>query len=117
MSLCPWGRRQFGRLFSIAPVFLLQLLLSTGAASAELKTPVWAKDAEGNFLTEIPRTELRAWLEDEAVEIKALHAPAGNLILLIVLDVVDDLTRIDDARGALVEVLSDFGPGYCHGAL
>ena len=110
MSLGLGVQRKAGRLLPVALVFLLHLLPATGAAQAELKTPVWAKDAQGNFLTDIPRADLRAWLEDEPVEIKALHAPAGNLILLIVMDVVGDLTRIDAAREALVEVLNGFGP-------
>ncbi len=117
MSLGPWVRREAGRLVPATLIFLLHLFLSTGAAQAELKIPVWAKDAEGNFLTEIPQAELRAWLEDEAVEIKSLHAPAGNLILLIVMDVVDDLIRIDAAREALVEALNGFGPREFAGLL
>ena len=117
MSLGLGVQRKAGRLLPVALVFLLHLLPATGAAQAELKTPVWAKDAQGNFLTDIPRADLRAWLEDEPVEIKALHAPAGNLILLIVMDVVGDLTRIDAAREALVEALNGFGPREFAGLL
>ena len=78
MSLGPWGRRQAGQILPVTLLLLLQFLLAIGAAQAELKTPVWAKDAEGNFLTEISKAGLHAWLEDEAVEIKALQTPASN---------------------------------------
>ena len=110
-------RREAGRLVSTIVVLLLPIVLTAGAAQAELKAPLWAKDAEGNFLTVIPPTKLRAWLDDKRVEIKALQAPAGNLILLIVMDVVGDLIRIGAAREALVEALRGFGPREFAGLL
>ena len=108
MSRSTW-KQSYRRLLLEPLAFLLLTSLVPNAATAELKTPVWAKGSDGSFLARIPAANLRAWVEDEPVEIKALQAPAENLILLIVMDVVGDLTRIDAAREALVEALLDFG--------
>jgi hypothetical protein len=82
-----------------------------------MKAPLWVQAGDEQLTTLVPPEKIRAWFEDEQVEVRTVHPANGNLVLLIVLDVVGDLTRIDAARAGLVELLSDFGPREFTGIL
>jgi hypothetical protein len=87
----------------------ISLLLVCGAPG-EMKVPLWVQAGDAQLTTLVPPEKIHAWFEDTQVVVRTVHPANGNLVLLIVLDVVGDLTRIDAVRAGLVELLADFGP-------
>jgi len=87
------------------------------SAQAELKAPLWVDAGDAQLTVLVPPEKIRAWFEDEPVEVRTVHPADGNLVLLVVLDVVGDLTRVDAVREGLVEALADFGPREFTGIL
>ena len=109
-----------GGLAACLPRYLLAALIGcflAPRAQAELKTSLWVRTADERLSVLIPPEKIRAWFEDEPVEVRTVHPADGSLVLLVVLDVVGDLTRIDAVREGLVEALADFGPREFAGIL
>ena len=95
------------------PLSLAVLLLSLlGAAaprsSAELKTPVWIQDASGGSASITDTEKFHAWIGGKPARVQSVHPPDGNLILLVVMDVVNDMVRVDAARTALIQAFEKF---------
>lgn len=95
------------------PLSLAVLLLSLlGAAAprsrAELKTPVWIQDASGGSASITDTEKFHAWIGGEPARVQSVHSPDGNLILLVVMDVVNDMVRVDAARTALIQAFEKF---------
>lgn len=86
-------------------------------AQAEMKAPLWVQAGDAQLTTLVPPEKIHAWFEDKQVAVRTVHPANGNLVLLIVLDVVGDLTRIDAVRESLLELLADFGPREFAGIL
>lgn len=76
---------------------------------AEIKVPFWVKDGSGAYLPDAPADRFRVWLEGQPVPVQSVQTPKENLILLVVMDAVGDLSRIDAARNALVQALERMG--------
>lgn len=83
----------------------------------DLKAPLWVEADNEHLATLVPPDRIQAWLGDDPAQVRAVHPADGNLILLIVMDVVGDLIRVDAARQGLVEILNRFGPREFAGVL
>lgn len=90
---------------------------SEAPAKSSLKIPVWVEQEDGTFWEEGKRQSFKVFLEDKEVAIKSFQHPKSGTILLVVFDTVADLTRVDEARGALQDALKDLGDQYWIGLL
>ncbi len=93
-----------------AMAVLLGWLLLCAPAGAEIKVAAWAPDSAGGYRTDIPLGSFQAWLDDQPAQVRSVESPGGDLILLVVMDVVGDLIRIDAARQSLVRGIDNLGP-------
>ena len=62
---------------------------------------MWAQGADGRALERVEAGDLKAWINDDPVEVRSLERPGDPLILLVVLDTVGDLNSIDAARATI----------------
>lgn len=90
---------------------------TSAPTKATLKIPFWVEKDEGVFWEEGKRQSFKVFLEDKEVAIKSFQNPKSGSILLIVFDTVTDLSRVDEARGALQEALKDLNDLYWIGLL
>ncbi len=88
----------FGLLSSLSP-----------APGAELRAPAWVSDASGRPLTNLDVDAFSADLNGAPAPIKKVLGPGDPLILLLVLDMVGDLNRIDVARAAVASHIESMG--------
>jgi von Willebrand factor type A domain len=70
---------------------------------------VCAVDPAGGYRGDLKPGGFKVRLGDRPAAVTSVIAPKGDLLLLIVMDVIGDLGRIDTARQALVEQLEEFG--------
>ncbi len=105
------------RILSLALLGILIGFQGAPPARGDMKAPLWVQPDNGQFVTLVPLEKIQAWLGDEQVQVQAVHPADGNLILLVVMDVVGDLQRVDAVREGLVEILSTFGPREFAGIL
>lgn len=82
-----------------------------------IKLPLWVEQEEGEFWEEGKRQSFKVFLEDKEVAVKGVQNPKSGTILLVVFDTVADLTRVDEARSALQDVIKDFSDQYWIGLL
>lgn len=90
-------------------VFALFSLASPPAEPADLRAPAWVQDASGRPLENLDSESFSATLNDAKAPVKKVLGPGDPLILLLVLDMVGDLNRIDVAREAIVQHLESMG--------
>ena len=84
-------------------------LLVVVALTAELRVPFWAYGPDGNPRMRVPANNVQAWVDEEAARVKDVKRPGDPLVLLLVMDAVGDLNRIDAAREALGEHVKSMG--------
>jgi hypothetical protein len=98
----------------IRPVAIAALVLAFSGAAypgnpevrrTRLRVPVWCP-AE----TALTATGLTAKVDGSDVKVLRVRGPADDLVLLLVLDLTGDLTRIQLAREALLDELKEFPP-------
>jgi hypothetical protein len=94
---------------ALAALLLIGFAPAWGAGRT-IKIPAWVSDPSGKLLLEAPPTGFEAWLDAEPAPIRNVQTPDGNLVLLLVTDVVGDLIRIEAARKAIVDSFGGFGP-------
>lgn len=105
------------RILSLALLGVLVGWQVVSPARGGIKAPLWVQPEDSRFVTLVPLDKIQAWLGDEQAQVQAVHPADGNLILLVVMDVVGDLTRVDAVREGLVEILEAFGPREFAGIL
>lgn len=96
--------------------FLLtaSLLFSAAAKPARrtsIRVACWAQDAN------VDPAKLTAKVDGDASKITLIHPPSEDLMLLIVFDVVGDLSRVDPARDTLLAALEKAPPSLHVGLL
>jgi hypothetical protein len=102
---------------SLRILFALSLIVSLAAPAAhasggqlqEIKVAVSAVDPAGGYREDLTTGGFKVQLGDEPAAVTSVVAPQGDLILLVVMDVIGDLGRIDTARQALVQQLEELG--------
>lgn len=114
-------------------VFELLLLLSflfmaTGRAFAQkekadaapkglVKIPVWVEEGGNGFWIGGNRQAFKVFVEEKEAQIKSFQNPRSSSVVLVVFDTVADLSRVDQARGALTEAIKQLGENYWLGLL
>ncbi len=94
------------RLFAI--LVLLSLSLPS-ASAADLRATAWVDDSSGRPLESLEAGDFTAELNETPTPVKALLGPGDPLVLLLVLDMVGDLNRIDVAREAISNHIENMG--------
>ncbi|MCB9385076.1 MAG: hypothetical protein H6509_10700 [Bryobacterales bacterium] len=70
-----------------------------------------ADSAEGAPLLRLGKDDLQVTIDSEPAAVADLEDPSSPIIIVVVLDLVDDLNRIDAARSKLAEMASAMGKG------
>ncbi len=70
---------------------------------------VSALDAAGGYRGDLKPGGFKVRLGDRPAAVTSVVAPKGDLVLLVVMDVIGDLGRIDTARQALVDQIDGLG--------
>lgn len=81
-----------------------------------LKIPVRAESGEG-YLADAQREDFRCFLNDQEAGVRSFYGPESSTIYLIVFDTVVELSRVDQARLALIEKLKELPSNYWVGIL
>ena len=84
----------------------LFLLLSAVVPSAaeQIGLPLWILDKDDNYVEGHSAEQLVVSVDGSEVGIRGLKGPGDNLVFMVVLDVVNDLQRVNAAREALMKV-------------
>lgn len=80
-------------------------------AAPALRVAVWPEPNE-ELHEPLNAEQVHAWLEGRPVEVTSVRGPGEPLVLLVVLDWIGDLNRIDRAREVLRERFSRIGPSW-----
>ena len=80
-------------------VIIFLLVAATG--TSELRVPLWVADSSGADKANLKAEQIHAWINGDEVAVKGLKDPSEPLILMLVMDTVGDLSRIDAARSAI----------------
>ncbi len=94
------------RLFAV--LGLLSLVVPS-ASAVDLRAAAWVNDPSGRPLENLEASDFTAELNDAAAPVVAALGPGDPLVLLLVLDMVGDLNRIDVAREALSNHIENMG--------
>lgn len=81
--------------------------LASGGEFHEIKLSVSAAGPGGGYLEDLKPAGFRVRLGGQPAVVSSVVAPKGDLVLLLVMDLIGDLGRIDTARQALVEQLDE----------
>ena len=92
-------------------------LLFAVVARAEVIVPAWLTGAETDSPAHLTRDQLEAWVDGQPAAVLDVRQPGGPLVLLLVMDTVSNLNRVDAARGALRERLQSMPPDWRVGLL
>jgi von Willebrand factor type A domain len=84
--------------------------LASGGQVQEVKVAVTAPDPAGGYRADLKPGDFKVRLGDQPAAVTSVVSPQGDLVLLVVMDVIGDLGRIDTARQALVEQMEGLGP-------
>ena len=87
---------------------------------AGIRFPVWIEDAGDEdvaTVSRLTRDDLRVKLDGKKARVRSLIPPGGDLILLLVMDLVDELSRVDAAREALIQAVNELSPSEYVGVL
>lgn len=96
------------------------LLLASAAAAASPRPPASPRGRRRRiaaWLASGSAEGLQATVEGRSAPIERILSPQDNLLLLIVLDMVDDIARIDAARQAAASAIEQFPPNVWTGVL
>ena len=94
---------------NVLRLVIAQLLAAVSVLGADLRIPAWVQQSGAPPATAVQAEELRAAINDVEAPVTASYGPSDPLILLVVLDMVGDLNRIDAARGALASYIQAMG--------
>lgn len=94
---------------ALAVSFAASAALPSGGDLREIKVAVSAVNPAGGFRDDLKPAAFEVHLGGEPAAVTSVVAPEGDLVLLVVMDVIGDLGRIDMARQALVDQLEEFG--------
>lgn len=75
--------------------------LAANIGSSELRIPLWLSPESGGSAARLDVTQLRAWVDGQKSQVLELQQPGEPLIVILVMDTVGDLSRIDAARSAI----------------
>ncbi len=89
-------------------ILACSVLLAPPAATEIVKTPVWSEASPHAF---------EVLIDGEPVPVQSVQTPDDELVLLLVMDVVKRVDRVDAAREAIVRKLTELGPKYYAGVL
>lgn len=81
-------------------------------AKTLIKIPITVEAEDGAFWNEGKRQSFKIFLDETEAPIKNFQAPQSSTILFVVFDTVADITRVDEARSALQESLSNLNEQY-----
>ena len=86
----------------------LLLLLSAVAPSAaeQIGLPLWILDEDDNYIEDHSAGQLVISVNGSEAAIRGHKGPGDNLVFMVVLDVVNDLQRVNAAREALMKVFA-----------
>jgi len=84
-------------------------LAAPSAPATDLRAAVWVDDASGRPLENLEAGDFAAELNNAAAPVESALGPGDPLVLLLVLDMVGDLNRIDVARGAIASHIENMG--------
>ena len=90
-------------------IFGLFSLTVAPTPAAELRVAAWVKDTAGRPLEKLDADDFSAELNGEAAAVKEALGPDDPLILILVLDMVGDLNRIDVARETVSKHIESMG--------
>ena len=76
---------------------LVLLGLAANIGSSELRIPLWLAPESGGSAAQLDATQLRAWVDGQKSPVLELQQPGEPLIVILVMDTVGDLSRIDAA--------------------
>jgi Mg-chelatase subunit ChlD len=93
----------------LAGKLALLALLASATLSAQIRIPVWASGPDGRPRTKLAASDLSAWVQDRKVTVMDVRRPGDPLVLLLVMDTVGDLNRIDAARRVPAEHIGSMG--------
>jgi hypothetical protein len=79
----------------------------SGGQLQEIKVVVSAAGPDGGYRQDLKPGGFEVRLGEEPAAVTSVVAPKGDLVLLIVMDVIGDLGRIDTLRQALVQQLDE----------
>jgi len=96
------------RICRSAIIFLL--VAATGAS--ELRVPLWVADSSGASNGDLKAEQIQAWINGDKVAVADLQNPSEPLILMLVMDTVGDLSRIDAARSAIARHVESMNPQW-----
>lgn len=83
--------------------------LSSGGDLREIKVAVSAVNPSGGYRDDLKPAGFEVHLGGQPAAVTSVVAPEGDLVLLVVMDVIGDLGRIDTARQALVNEIEKLG--------
>jgi Mg-chelatase subunit ChlD len=83
------------------------LLLVAATGASELRVPLWVADQ-----AELKAEQIEAWINGDRVAVEGLQSPSEPLILMLVMDTVGDLSRIDAARSAIARYVESMDPQW-----
>ncbi|MBI1357937.1 MAG: hypothetical protein GC160_26670 [Acidobacteria bacterium] len=83
-------------------------LAAAGAVAADLRVAAWLTDAD-SAAAKLEAADFQATVNAADVPVQAALGPGDPLIVIVVLDMVGDLNRIDAARGALAAYIQSMG--------
>ena len=92
----------------IGRILACSVLFAPLGVAELLKTPIWS---------EAPPHAFEVLIDGEVVPVQSVQTPDDELVLLLVMDVVKRVDRVDAAREAIVRKLTELGPKYYAGVL
>lgn len=91
---------------------MIILLLVAAAGTSELRVPLWVADPGGAPQADLKAEQIQAWINGDRVAVQDLQNPSEPLILMLVMDTVGDLSRIDAARSAIARHVESMDPQW-----
>lgn len=89
---------------------LIGLAASTGLS--ELRVPLWPVSPVSDSSSELSADQFRARIDGKKTSVLEVQNPGDPLILILVMDTVGDLSRIDAARSAITRHLESMPPEW-----
>ena len=88
------------------------LTLAVTSSAAEVYVSAWAANAPGGSPPHLNGGQLRASIAGKPVTVTGVREPGDPLILLLVMDTVGDLSRVDAARRVLTDRIRSMRPEW-----
>ncbi len=87
------------------------------AARNQIRLPIWVEQEEDSLWKDGQARDFQVFLNDKEAPIRSFHRPDGPSILLVVLDTIADLARVEEAKTVLIEGLEKLPENYWVGLL